>query len=194
MSGSSSGRSRGWGNIDPDNLPDVMVATYTDLASMPPELLAQFDITISLDGIFIPTADANMASERGPQATRPSTPGGQANVSSHNDSVTEVISPEAEQLSAERPELAYEAAQQENKVFQRHTQRTVAEEKARKSREEQEARLEKEIVENRERKQEASARKAEQEVFKRAERAEQARKTKEARKAAAERRKNFGAA
>ena len=193
MSWYSRGRNPGWGNVDPNNLPNMLVATYADLEFMHPELRAHFTLTVNLNNNSIQAGGANTDAERIVQTVGTSALIDGAETSAQNDIETEVISPEAERLNAERSKLQILAAQREKEAAETQKQMSAAKEKIKEDKKEHGARCKEEMMRKKAQKEEMAVQKAKQEIFERVERAEQARKTKKARKAAAERRRNFGA-
>jgi hypothetical protein len=183
-------------NTTSNDLPSPVLATHVDHALISPESLQRFDAIIILGAseTLVITADASFAPERRAEAAEPPTQADKAEVDAQNDSVADIISPEARRLNDGRATMETESAGKTVKEAAAREKASRAKEGAFKDKAEKEEGPREEAGREKERKERKAAVKAEQEILKRAERADRARKAKEARKAAADRRRNFGGA
>lgn len=183
-------------NTTSNDLSGPVLATHADHALISPESLQHFDTIIILgaNGTLIITADASFTPERRAEAVEPATQADDAEFDAQNDSVADIISPEARRLNDGRDTMEIEAGGKTVRKAAAEEKAGGAKEKPFKDKVEKEEHLREEAGREKAQKERKAAEKAKQEIVKRAERAEQARKAKEARKAAATRRRNFGGA
>ena len=183
-------------NSTSNDLSGLVLATHADHTLISPESLQHFDTIIILGAneTLIITADASFTLERRVEAAEPATQADEAEFDAQNDSVADIISPEARRLNDGRDTMEIEAGGETVRKAAAKEKAGRAKEKAFKDKAEKEEHLRDEAGRGKVQKECKAAVKAEQEILKRAERAEQARKAKEARKTTAARRRNFGGA
>jgi hypothetical protein len=171
-----------------------VLTTHADHTLISPESLQHFDTIIILgaNGTLIIAADASFTPERRAEDAEPATQADEAEFDAQNDSVADIISPEARRLNDGRDAMEIEAGGKTVRKAAAKEKAGRAKEKPFKDEAEKEEHLREEAGREKAQKERKAAVKAEQEILKRAERAEQARKAKEARKTAAARWRNFG--
>lgn len=173
-----------------------MLARHVDHVLVSPESLQHFDtiIVLSANGTLIIAADASFMPERRAEAAEPAIQADEAEFDAQNDSVANIISPEARRLNDGRDTMEVEVGGKTVRKAATKEKAGRAKEKPFKDKVKKEEHLREEAGREKAQKERKAAEKAEQEILKRAERAEQARKGNEARKTAAVRRRNFGGA
>jgi hypothetical protein len=114
---------------------EVVLATNEDHRAMTPEELERFGTIYEIkdSGEVVETTGAKMAAERRARAADIPTPTNEAEVGGQDDSVTEIISPEAARLNAERAKLVNEAVQRKKNAAEKGKKRAGAEERARRA-------------------------------------------------------------